>query len=70
MRTSSLLFSLLLFAGCGGDSAPDAPVGSTSAPVVDQAEPAPKGNGEGVADATRLTVVFTNNVDGEIEPCG
>jgi hypothetical protein len=61
---SSLLFALLLLAGCGGDATET----STGQEPIVESPAGPAGNG--VTDATRLTVVFTNNVDGEIEPCG
>ncbi len=29
-----------------------------------------EGAGLGVADGTQLTILYSNNMDGEIEPCG
>ncbi len=69
MRTASWLFvAALLLGGCGGD----APKDTTSAqePIVEKSAPATGSSATAAADGTRLTVVFTNNVDGEIEPCG
>ncbi len=66
MRIASALFTLLLLAGCGGEPTESS---TTQEPIVEKTEPANSGAAT-VADGTRLTVVFTNNVDGEIEPCG
>jgi hypothetical protein len=69
MRIASCLFTAaLLLAGCGGSGGSD--TSTAQAPIVDKAAPAPGGAGGAVTGATRLTVIFTNNVDGEIEPCG
>lgn len=63
MRSSSLA-ALGLFAlfGCG------------EAPQVDAEPPiavaTPAAAQPGASPSARLTVLFTNNIDGEIEPCG
>ncbi len=76
MRIASCLFTLcVLLAGCGGEEAtpgpgPTSAPDPTSTPVVVEVEPTPGAAEQAVSDATRLTVLFTNNIDGEIEPCG
>ncbi len=84
-RNQSLLLALGLLlgtlAGCGGgDSGGGKPQsalqgegsGSEVAPVDAKATGASdtplKPQGEG--SSRRVTVVYTNNIDGEIEPCG
>ena len=79
MRIASCLFTLaVLLSGCAGDE----PGPADQPASVGEVEPAPAaskpGSTEpalaapkpGSTDSTRLTVLFTNNVDGEIEPCG
>ncbi len=66
--------ALLALVACGGGEAPVEEPESTSAPVEEvapeaAAEEDPTGHDKPSASA-RLTVVFTNNIDGEIEPCG
>lgn len=69
MRIASCLFTLaVLLAGCGGDE--PAPESAEASPIVEKSTPAPRASEPAAGEGTRLTVLFTNNVDGEIEPCG
>ena len=68
-RAASCLLTLaVLLWGCGGDGAKETTSGQE--PIVQKATPMPGGSGQAASDGTRLTILFTNNVDGEIEPCG
>lgn len=64
---ASVAFALLM--GCGGGNSETT---STSDPTARAPEVAvqPSTGHETPSDSARLTVVFTNNIDGEIEPCG
>ncbi|MCP4869951.1 MAG: hypothetical protein GY898_14665 [Proteobacteria bacterium] len=63
----SVAFAVLM--GCGGGGSETT---STADPTTPEPEVAvqPSTGHETPSDSARLTVVFTNNIDGEIEPCG
>ncbi len=65
MRSSVFaVFGLATLLGCGETPQvdPEQPA-AVSTPTPAAARPGPTASG-------RLTVAFTNNIDGEIEPCG
>lgn len=68
MRWAASAAALILFAACGGDT----PAESTDSPDAEDtpSEGTPSTGHDSPTESARLTVVFTNNIDGEIEPCG
>ena len=76
MRTSPIrnavtlcgfLIALLALTGCSESGSEG---DSTSAPaIIEPADSQPTSSSQ-TTKAEALTVVFTNNIDGEIEPCG
>ena len=68
MRTSFLTLAALLLAACGGGG--PSPSERGEAPIVAEAPSAASGAQPAATAGTRLTILYTNNVDGEIEPCG
>ena len=78
---NSLLIAALLLVGCGGEEvavapevAPPVAVEASPASPMDKATPnvasRSPGEPEWVGGPGTLTVVYANNIDGEIEPCG
>ena len=68
MRTELLpLIATLAFLlpGCGGGENGDSAVGGAAPSAAAVAAAASNATADGA-----LTIVFTNNIDGEIEPCG
>ena len=69
-KLASLPLVLALIGGCGGESSESSEVPEPTQAPDTPSEGTPSTGHDVPSLSGQLTVVFTNNLDGEIEPCG